>query len=147
MKKFIEEKEYKIEFPTHDNSRVEFSIYESILNTLAERTWSLLIAPNNGPELICSDHPVTLTWKDGRNGPVGYGQHLTEVYFPLCPNMCFYGVYENFLKPVVELSPERVARINGNVAFNAKRHIYSKLNKYIVWRDNKLIEVYCGESS
>ena len=82
-KKFVEKRNYRIEFSAEGNLRVEFDAFSNILPILGQRTWSVLIAPHDGPEFICSDHPVTLAWKGGRSGPIGYGLRDTEVFFPL----------------------------------------------------------------
>jgi hypothetical protein len=79
VKKFVEERRYTIEFHPQDNSRIEFEAFDKLLPLLGQRTWSIFLTPPGGPEFICSDHPVTLVWKGGRGGPVGFGLKNTEV--------------------------------------------------------------------
>jgi hypothetical protein len=90
MKQFIDERKYQIEFHPQGNLRVEFHAFNELLPILGQRTWSVLVAPDDGPEFICSDHPVTLVWKRGNSGPVGYGLKETEVFFPLGRRVGFY---------------------------------------------------------
>ena len=146
-KKFVEERKYEIEFSPEGNLRVEFEIFGEILQFLGQRIWSVFIAPNEGPEFICSDHPVTLAWKDGRSAPVGYGLQQTEVFFPLGRRVGLYGVFESPLKPVIKLKPGAVATMNGRVARNSERHIYSALDSFFVWHEGQIREVRCAATS
>ena len=143
VKRFFEEGNYKIEFHPEGNLRVEFRAFDELLPLLGQRTWSVLVAPHEGPEFVCSDHPVTLTWKSGRSGPVGFGLKETEVFFPLGRRVGFYGVFESPLKPVVPCNPVHVATLNRRVAWNAERHAYSALESFIVWHEGKVREVHC----
>lgn len=144
MKQFIEERKYRLEFSPEGNLRVEFHAFDKLLPILGQRTWSVLVAPNDGPEFICSDHPVTLVWKSGKVGPVGYGLKETEVFFPLGRNIGFYGVFETPLKPAVKLKPDHVAMMNRRVILNAERHVFSALESFFMWHDGQIREVQCG---
>ena len=144
MKKFIDNREYTLEFPTEGNTRMEFKAFDGLLKLLAARTWSLLIVPEDCPELICSDHPVALTWKQHSSAPIGYGLPNTEVYFPLSPTACLYGTYEGCLKPVISLTVANVAKVNTDVALNAKRQVYSRRDSFVMWHQGGINEVYCG---
>lgn len=144
MKQFIEERKYQIEFHPQGNLRVEFHAFNKILPILGQRTWSVLVAPNEGPEFICADHPVTLVWKRGRGGPVGYGLKETEVFFPLGRRVGFYGVFETPLRSVVTLKQGQVATMNRRVALNAERHIFSALDTFVMWHEGQVREVQCG---
>lgn len=146
MKRFIEERRYSLDFHPQGNLRVEFHAFNELLPLLGQRTWSVLVAPDNGPELVCSDHPVCLTWKRGRSGPVGYGLRETEVYFPLGRRVGFYGAFENPLRPVVTLSPGHVATMNRRVALNAKLHVFSTLHTFAMWHEGQVREVACGSN-
>lgn len=143
VKRFVEEGRYTIEFHPEGNLRVEFNAFDKVLPLLGERIWSVLVAPPDGPEFICSDHPVTLVWKDGRSGPVGFGLKETEVFFPLGRRVGFYGVFEAPLKPVVYCKPSHVATMNRRVAWNAERHVYSAQENFFVWHEGKIQQVSC----
>jgi hypothetical protein len=147
MKQFIEERRYRIEFSPEDNLRVEFHAFDELLPILGQRMWSVLIAPDDGPEFICSDHPVTLVWKGGKSGPVGYGLRDTEIFFPLGRRVGFYGVFEDPLRPVVKCKSGHVATMNRRVAWNAERHVYSALESFFLWHKGKIREVRCGAHS
>lgn len=143
FKSFIERGDYDLVFHPQENLRIEFNALDKVLPFLGQRTWSVLVAPTTGPEFICSDHPVTLAWKNGRKGPVGYGLRETEVFFPLGRHVGFYGTYETPLKPVVNCRPLNVAIMNGRVMNNAERHVYSALSKFSVWHNGAIQEITC----
>lgn len=145
VKEFVEEGEFRIEFPTGTNLHVELHAFDKLLPILGQRWWSVLIAPDNGPEFICSDHPVVLVWKRGGAGPVGFGLRNTEVYFPFDRRVGFYGTYEDPLKRIVECSPGNVATMNMRVALNAERHVFSALQNFFMWHEGRIREVRCPE--
>ena len=144
MKRFIDERNYEIDFTTESNLRVEMNATDKILPILGERTWSLILAPEDGPEFICSDHPVALDWKSRQSNPVGFGLRNTEVFFPLSRRAGFYGTFEDPLRPVVQASPGNVATMNRRVALNAVRHVYSPLESFAFWHEGEPREIYCG---
>jgi hypothetical protein len=131
--RFVEEKQFQFEFHPQGNLRVEFNAFNELLPLLGKRTWSVLVAPDDGPEFICSDHPVTLVWKNGRAGPVGFGVRQTEVFFPLGRRIGFFGVFEDPLIPVVTCLPGNVATMNRRVALNSERHVYSADQDFFMW--------------
>jgi len=142
MKRFIEDRNYKIEFAPEGNLQVEFHAFDGLLPLLGKRLWSLLVAPNSGPCFVCSDHPVVLTRKKlGSLAPIGYGLKNTEVVFPLGPRTCFYGVYEEPLRTVVTMKPAQIAIMNSRVADSAERHVFSKTDTFIIWYNGEIREV------
>lgn len=143
FKSFIEEDRYGIEFHSEGNLRTELKAHEEVLPLLGQRTWSVIVAPQEGPEFICSDHPVTLEWKDHRSSPIGYAVKNTEVFFPLGRRVGFYGVYETPLKPVVHCRPLNVAIMNRRVINNAERQVYSALDRFHFWHQGSIQEASC----
>jgi hypothetical protein len=146
FKSFVEERRYRIEFLPQGNLPVEFRAFDEVLPILGQRTWSQFIAPADGPEFVCSDHPVTLVWKNGQRGPVGYALQETEVFFPLGRSVGFYGTFEEFVRPVVRLRPDNVARLNRRVAVNADRHVYSAQSVFAMWHEGRVRDVFCKPS-
>jgi hypothetical protein len=143
-KKFVEAGNYSIEFHPEGNLRIEFQAFDELLPLLGQRTWSVLVAPDEGPEFISSDHPVTVTWKRGRSGPVGYGLKQTEVFMPLGRRVGFYGVYETPLNSVVTCKTAHIATLNRRTALNAERHVYLAQQSFFVWDSGDIREVRCG---
>lgn len=144
MKRFIDERNYEIEFFPEGNLRVELNTFDKILPILGERTWSLVIAPSDGPGFICSDHPVTINWKSGRKGHIGLGSRESEVFFPLSRRAGFYGTFENPLKEVVHAKQGNVATMNRRLVFNAERHVFSPLESFVMWIEGDIKTINCG---
>jgi hypothetical protein len=143
FKSFIERGQYDFVFYPEENLRVEFNALDEVLPLLGQRYWSVLIAPDDGPEFICCDHPVTLVWKGARQGPVGYGLRNTEVFFPLGRRIGFYGVYESPLKEVVNCRPLNVGIMNQRLLNGAERHVYSAQETFTIWYKDNLHKVRC----
>jgi hypothetical protein len=137
IKDYVDGGRYDIEFSPESNLRVEMRVYEQLLEKISLRTWSLLAAPEQGPDFIACDHPVTLRWRDGRSGPAGYGRHGTEVFFPLSPRYVLYGTHEGQADRIA-LAPEVVASVNGFVARNSLRQVYAKTPEFVVHGDTGL---------
>ena len=144
LKHFVEERRYTIEFHPQGNSRIEFEAFDKLLPILGQRTWSLFLTPRSGPEFICSDHPVTLVWKAGRGGPVGFGLRHTEVFVPLGREVGLYGTFEDPLPPVVNLRTEDVAAMNTRSAASAERYVFSCLKTFSIKHEGLVREVMCG---
>ena len=108
------------------NIQAEMHVFDTVLQCLGQRIWSLLVAPMSGPDFLCCDHPVILRYKNpNRYGPVGFGLAKTEVFFPLGHKVCLYGVFEDPLDFVVEIKAEIVEMVNWWVVGNAERHVFS----------------------
>ena len=144
LKKFVEERRYTIKFHPQDNSSIEFKTLEKLLPILGQRTWSLFLTPPVGPEFICSDHPVTLVWKDGRGGPVGFGLLQTEVFVPLGREVGLYGTFEDPLPPVVNLRTEAVAAMNTRSVVSAERYVFSCSKTFSIKHKGLVREIGCG---
>lgn len=147
VKKFVKDRRYRIEFPPGDNLRTELKAFDKVLPLLGQRTWSLLVAPAVGPEFICSDHPVTIVWKDGRCAPVGYGLKETEVFFSLGRRVGFYGTFEDPLPSIVHLNPAHVATMNTRVVMNANKHIFSTLRSFFISYRGGVAELFCNSKN
>jgi hypothetical protein len=132
---------FSIDFPPESNSRVEFAAFDKLLPILGQRTWSIFLAPESGPEFICCDHPVTLVHKNGQQGPVGFGSRRTEVFFPLGRTTGLYGTFEQPLPIEVTLKPLGVATMNLRVAMNAERHLFSALDQFVIRRNAEIVSV------
>jgi len=144
IKQFVEQRRYRIEFSPGSNLCIELQAFDKLLPILGQRTWSVLIAPEEGPEFICCDDPVTLVWKNRRRGPVGFGLKKTEVFFPLGRRVGFYGTFEEFLPPVVHLKAGYVATMNKRIAANAERYVFSTLDTFSIWHQGATQKVHCG---
>lgn len=143
IKAFVASSRYELEFHPQGNHQVEFSALDSVLPLIGRRLWSVMLAPADGPEFICSDHPAVLTWKGGRSGPIGFGLLNTELYFPLSRNVGLYGVFEEPRDSLIHCSPAEVAKFNSRVAENADRQVFSALPIFQVWYQEGIRDVEC----
>lgn len=143
MRDFVERGDYDIIFSPEGNSRVEFRAFDGVLESLGQRTWSVVLAPEDGPQFICADHPVTLWSRSGSNEALGFGLKNTEVFLPLSKRVGFYGVYEEPLKEVVRCRASNVAIMNQRAVAAALRHVFSASPSFVVWQDGSIREVSC----
>jgi hypothetical protein len=107
-----------------------FAAHGAILQPLAARQWSLLVA-SEGDHFVTSDHPVYLGWsierapaERGAFVSPGFGLPETEVVFPLHPTLALYGVFEQ-PGAVRGANQELVARTNSRQVMNAMRYVLS----------------------
>lgn len=132
MKKFVQEKQWKIDVPTTRHIQLELTSFDKILPYLLDRKWRLLRASPGSGGFITADHPVVLTWSDPqmRGLPVGYGLRGTAVIFPLCIRLAFVGLFEEGEETVVSVRDDYVASLNGALIANAERHIIARDAKF-----------------
>ena len=140
MRRFIESEEYDIEIPSNENHDVEFKAFDKILPILGERYWTLLVVNDDCFNIISCDHPVIITYKEPSARPVGLGTKNTELIFPLSPEFLLYGVYEDPLKEVVELSQSKISAFNTRIAANADRHIFSSKGHFLMRRNGEVVQ-------
>ena len=146
-KAFTDSGNYKFDFYPEKNAEehliIEFDAFEKLLPIFGKRYWSVLLAPENGPEFICCDHPVTLTWKNHLRGNIGFAHKNTEVFFPLDRKIGIFGVFESPLDKIVLCTPLQVGILNKRLLNNAELHIYSAQNSFTIGDAQGLYEVPC----
>ena len=140
-KRIAEEDRIQFLNSPQENLVAEINAFDELLPEFLKRKWSLFVIPEGSLELICSDHPVTLCWKNQIQKPVGYSLKETEVFFPLGRKAGFYGTFEDALPPVVELKHYDIARLNNLVYSNAERHVYSALQTFVTMEDNRICRI------
>ncbi len=127
FQKFASSGRFRIEITTDASLGTEFGIFDAVLCLLGRRSWSLLVTAKDAPDFMCSDHPVTLAYKDSSaRGSIGFGIRNTEVMFPLDPRHALFGVFEDPLPLCVELSPERVEELNLRTICQADRQVFGR---------------------
>ncbi len=136
---FVEEERYKVDIPHDEFHDLEFKTFDKILPILSKRYWTLLVVKANSWKTITCDHPVVITPKSPSNRPVGIGTPYTDLIFPLSPELLMYGVHEDPLKEVVEISETRLAAFNTRIAFNSERHLFSSEENFVMWRDGEIV--------
>jgi hypothetical protein len=135
MSKFIKDDQYTVEISTGESLSLELSVFDSTLDLLGSRYWSLVTATTDAPDFVTCDHPVAVVFKDPKvRGPIGYGSPRTEVSFPLSTRQALLGVLKDPLQPRLEANAEQVAAINSRTVYHADRQVYSKTERVVVLR-------------
>lgn len=133
MRDFIQSDEYDIVTDRHMHIRLEIEHLDTILPLLVRRKWRLGIVPEDQPELITSDHPVslisTIRRPGGLAGALGYGLKNTAVVFPLDRRHSLWGTFEGE-DEVVQNTRDQTAILNTHTMHNADRQIYSFDDKF-----------------
>ncbi len=138
FRKFIEDERYEIEIPQDESHDSEFKVFDKVLPKLGERSWTLLVVKTDDWKVITCDHPVVVTSKLPSNRPVGLGTPNTDIIFPLSPQLLMYGVYEEPLKEVVEISKSKLSDFNTRIASNSERHLFSSTDKFLMRIDGEI---------
>ena len=140
--KFVREDRYTVEISTTENLRQEFGVlFNDIFDTLASRSWSLVMADADAHDFITCDHPVAVVFKDnGRRGPIGYDLPGTEVSFPLGPRHAVIGVLENPLRPQFTAGANGVAALNSRTVYHADRQVYATSRRVLILQSGGITE-------
>ena len=138
---FIKADQYEVEVSTTESISLELGAFESTFDTLASRSWSLVIANTEAPDFVTCDHPVAVVYKNqSRRGPIGYGLPGTEVSFPLGPRHAVIGVLENPLRPLFTARAEEVADLNSRTVYHADRQVYAKSERVLILQRGGIAE-------
>lgn len=112
-------------------------VIESLLHA---RNWSVAVAPADGPFLITSDRPLTISWT--RPVPAFYGPGFamrdTEVTIPVSPTVGLLGSFKG-LPSQFTPSEHQVALFNGRTLDSATRFLFSSSDQFILLRQNNIV--------
>jgi len=127
MKKFIEERRYKIEVAKEYNVLVEIEQHDRLLQHLGNWKWQVLEANKGSGGFVTSDVPVCITWSDGQDHGVfspGFGVPGTEVIVPISTKLALRGTFEGE-ENVVEADIFTVGSVNSIVISNAEKQVHA----------------------
>lgn len=117
--------EYDVNFEQtwHVQEMVRMAVTHAPLLSL--RKWSLWIAEDSSPDLICSDSPVASTWAIPMPGPMppAFGTPNTIVSVPINRQIVLVSMIEEEL-PAISLDRDGVATVNSMTAMYANQ-LYS----------------------
>jgi hypothetical protein len=101
---------------------------------LRARHWTLWTCEDTAPDLICSDHPVSVTRSGSSDSSpeFGLGTPDTIVSMPINRRSAVVGVYGETMQPM-PLSRSDVARMNSATAMYAHQ-IYSSTKEFVWMR-------------
>jgi hypothetical protein len=142
MKRFIDEDNYEIEVSQNWKMQTLLNSVKIMAPFLARRQWSLMIAPADVGEFICSDVPVAIISKVPL--PPLYspapGMPQTELTVPLSKEVTLFSTFED--EPnVMVLNRREVARINSRTGMYSDRFMYSSGKDFLWLRSDDAI---CG---
>ena len=141
MAAFIKGDQYTVEVSTTESLSLEFGIFQSIFDTLASRSWSLVTAGPDAPDFVTCDHPVAVVFRDPkRRGPIGYGLPGTEVSFPLGPRHAVVGMLEDPLVPHVTARAGEVAALNNRTLYHVDRQLYARSERVMILKRGEIAE-------
>jgi hypothetical protein len=127
MKKFIEERRYKIEVAKKFNVAMEIAQHHPLLQHLRNRKWQILVANEGSGGFVTTDVPVCIRWSDGQDHGIfspGFGVPGTEVIVPISTNLVLRGTFEGE-ENVVEADLFTVGRVNSLLVSNAEKQVYA----------------------
>lgn len=138
MKRFHENKEYKIEVPQEQHIINEFKLIDDILPYIYNRNWILVRSNEDSGPFITSDNPVNLMWKRPENIPLiyrnspGYGAKDAFLYFPISKNLALIGEFDG-PKGIIDGTKEFVAILNTNLLIFVYKQLYApKINFFFI---------------
>lgn len=132
-RQFVEERRYTIDFDNEGTLREEFRAQDELLTALGKRTWTVLLAPKDGPTFITSDYPFSLVMEHGYHGHPTFLTANTELYFPLSKKVGFIGVLGTALRPVVNATTKVVAIMNGRVLRQADQRLFLTEDNFLTY--------------
>jgi hypothetical protein len=103
----------------------------TLLPVLGQREWAVSLLADDAPDLICSDSPVCLTWKQPVSGPYppGFGLRNTLLTVPLGKRMVLVSTFEPLQEASV-LAASEVATLNTRTSLYAKQ-LYLPSNDFV----------------
>jgi hypothetical protein len=115
MKKFVEERRYKIEVAKEFNIATEIEQHGQLLQHLGKRKWQVLVANEGSGGFVTTDVPICIRWSDGKDHGIfspGFGVPGTEVIVPISTNLALRGSFEGE-ENVVEADIFTVGSVNS----------------------------------
>jgi len=112
MRSFLRRDDYALNIPPQVHLERELAVFQSILQQVSARNWSLMTPALDAPEFITCDHPVSVVYK--------------QLIFPLNARHALMGDREQHAPRVFALRAPGVAEVNSRLLKLADRQIYSR---------------------
>ena len=134
------------EIKVHDNDWLRGMTLVGVsetLETMRNRSWSLLVSSDSAATFVTCDHPVSLAWtRDELIGGFyqpGFGLNDTRVSIPLTKTCFMMGEYD---RPSVTARADQtvVALMNAGTALCAQRFLASPFEEF-PWHDGTQVRV------
>lgn len=135
IKEFHERGEYTITVPTTRHIGYEFHVFEPVLQTLADRKWTLYLAAPDSGGFITTDNPVCLMNTDGAPAtlarPIGHGLTGTTVIFPITRSLLAVGEFEDG-GSMYQVGRDFVATYNALVMAHADKYVFAADDRFLL---------------
>ena len=113
MKAFVDSDDYTVNFDQSWHVGMMLELGSVLVPALVQRKWSIWIAEDEAPDLICSDRSVCLMWYTSEPPPLppGFAHHETAVIMPISRRIAIAGTFEDH-PPRSMLDRHDVATVN-----------------------------------
>ena len=159
-KNFYRRGEYTIEVARERHIQTEFDSYNSVLQLLGQRKWTLYLVPGDYGEFITTSRPVVIASIDPEKVPLylrhspGFGHKNTEVYFPLTKHALLIGRWDGDEKIINRVNQPFVGMMNnqmiqhsyGLALSSARKVLYHDPLMRLQW-DDKVIDRFTAPPS
>jgi hypothetical protein len=159
-KDFHRRGEYTIEVARERHIQTEIDLYNSVLQLLGQRKWTLYLVPGDYGEFITTSRPVVIAYIDPEKVPSylrhspGFGLKNTEVYFPLTKHALLIGRWdgdEKTINPVNQpfvgvMNSQMIQHTHGLALSSAREVLYHDPLMRPQW-DDKVIDRFTAPPS
>jgi hypothetical protein len=120
-KDFHRRGEYTIEVARERHIQTEIDLYNTVLQLLGQRKWTLYLVPGDYGEFITTSRPVVIAYIDPEKVPAylrhspGFGLKNTEVYFPLTKHALLIGRWDGDEKTINPVNQPFVGVMNSQM--------------------------------
>jgi hypothetical protein len=129
-RRFLNDRNYTIEFSRERQIQMELGILGKILAVLDARQWSVLRTQRGSGPIITSDSPVSVAWVDPESVQApwryhpGIGVPGTLVSFPVSRTVALFGEFDAHEVDRI-ISPGEVALINAQTIHSAISRVFA----------------------
>ena len=138
MKEFHERGEYDIEVAREMHIQTEVSVFDTVLQSLGRRNWSMYVTNKSlGPFVTC-DSPVVLSWlnppktRSPFNRSPGFDLRNTQVYFPISQNLALIGEFDGE-DCTLQAIPQVVGHGNVQMIEHSVAQLYSSEKDFMYY--------------
>lgn len=134
IREFVLSEEYDVSWDQNTRLGMILRPLPALAAVLAERKWTLVVAPEECPDFVCSDRPLTVCWNEppaARWMPPGLGVGNTTSQIPLGRRAALLGMFERPF-PMTVANPMLVGIVNMWTVTYATRFVYSPEPSFFV---------------
>lgn len=138
MKRYNDREEHETDVPRERHIETEFHVFDTVLQALRRRNWSLYVTNEGLGPFVSSDHPVVLSWLNPPSAPrwmgnsPGYALKNTQVYFPISHRLALTGEFdgEDCTLPAI---PEVVGLGNVQMIENCNAQLFASKKDFLYY--------------